>query len=236
MAKVDNTDVIRALFNEMKRSDDLRQMVHAADPEKLQGLVTLYGYQGPLTPEDQTRIYDLSDMFQDLEANKKQKAQDIKDEENAAKEDARKVYHDAVGQIMQLDPRTKLLHGALTTAGEAAHAMGKASRNDGNRLAQAILEGQRSHSAKQDDIYGPSVRDKTNAMVAANTARRGENAGALWDAVGNAINKILGMEQQNDLTVRQMKMIPYDKEMNMSGNYYQMMNQDRKRAFNTGRE
>lgn len=230
----DKTDTFRAILIKMGKDDNIRRTIQEGNIPAMMQLLKVYGFEDTPTIEDFNDLRKLASTYK----TDAQIASENQNAENRAafeKDKAKQDYTSAVERIMQLDPKTKLLYTALTAAGEGAHAIGNISRNNGNRLAQAILEGNRDHSAEQDRIYGPSIKDKANAMEAAETMRRGENAGAIWDAIGNAVQKALGMDQQNDLTVRQMKMIPYDKDMNMSGNYYQMMNQDRKRAFNVGR-
>ena len=227
-------DVFRALFTAMRRDDDIRRTVQSGNTSGIVQLLKMYGLAKP-TEQDVKDIIELSKTRRtDKQTAKEEQAANDKAELEKSK--AREDYKDAVKTIMQLDPTTRLLYNALIGVSEGARALGNASRNSGRMGAQVALEGQRDHSAEQDRIYGPSIRDKANAMYAANSISQGENGGAFWDALSNTLSKVLGMTQQNDLTVRQMQMIPYDKEMNMSGNYYQMMNQDRKRAFNVGRD
>lgn len=227
---VDPDMAFKSIYGLLKKDKDARRAVQANNVPAMKQLLRTFG----LDPNDQQNITDLLDMSQLFRtaAQEATDEQEVKDKAELEKSKAREDYKDAVKTIMSLDPRTKLLYTALDAGGEVAHAMANNARNNGNRLAQAILEGNRDHSAEQDRLYGPSIRDKSNAMVAADTARRGENAGNVWDALGNIVHKALGMEKQNDLTTRQMQMIPYDRELNMPGNYYQAMSQDRKRALN----
>lgn len=231
----DKTDVLRALFNKMGRDENVLHTIQEGNIPAMLQLLKVYGFEGSPTIEDFNDLRRLASTYKS-EAQTKQEEQDAKNKADFEKSKAREDYQKAVQDTMALDPKTRLLYNALIGVSEGARAMGNASRNNGQMGAQVALEGQRNHSAEQDRIYGPSIRDKANSMYAANSIRQGENGGAFWDALSNTLSKVLGMTQQNDLAVRQMKMIPYDKEMNMSGNYYQMMNQDRKRAFNVGRD
>lgn len=232
---IDRSKAFKALYNSLLNPNNSQMLskIQGGDKAVAGQALQLFG----LDPNDKKNIQDLFDLSKAIksEAQRTQEEQAAKNQADFDKSKAREDYKDAVQGIMALDPKTRLLYTAATAAGEGAHAIGNISKNNGNRLAQAILEASRSHNDTQDRIYGKSIQDKAAALTAADTMRRGENAGNIWDALSNTINKMLGLQQQNDLTVRQMQMIPYDKDMNMSGNYYQMMNQDRKRAFNINR-
>ena len=213
---IDPDNAFKSIYSLLKKDKDALRAVQSNNVPAMRQLLRTFG----LDPNDQQNITDLFDLSQ-LFRTAAQEATDeqiANDKAELEKSKAREDYKDAVKTIMSLDPRTKLLYTALDAGGEIAHA---------------ILEGNRDHSAEQDRLYGPSIRDKSNAMAAADTARRGENAGNVWDALGNIVHKALGLEKQNDLTTRQMQMIPYDRELNMPGNYYQAMSQDRKRALNS---
>lgn len=231
MAKTVDPDMaFKSIYSLLKKDRDARRAVQANNVPAMRQLLRTFG----LDPNDQQNITDLLDMSQLFRtaAQEATDEQDAKDKAELEKSKAREDYKDAVKTIMSLDPRTKLLYTALDAGGELAHTMGNNARNEGNYLVKGILEANRDHSAEQDRLYGSSIRDKSNALYAADAIRRSENAGNIWDALGNIVHKALGMEKQNDLTTRQMQMIPYDRELNMPGNYYQAMSQDRKRALN----
>lgn len=114
----------------------------------------------------------------------------------AAKEFVTKIFGKTPKQIA-------LETGAATFSG-AANALSGVFQNNGNRLAAAILEGTRQHTASQDERFGLSNRDKAGAAWANETVRRGNNKAIIAKELANTVDRLLGQYQQDDLMRRQM--------------------------------
>ena len=153
-----------------------------------------------------------------------------KQEAELNKSKARQEYSDAVRKVMSLDPRTKAVYAVGAAASEGAHGLAKGKRAEGNHMAQAILESARSRSPRQEELYGPGMRAQGAALAAHDTAAKGEKAGAILDAFGNALGTVLGIQRQEGAALRQLEMTPYNAELGLPGDYWQALSQREKRA------
>lgn len=225
--------IFNALYDDALTDDNIRRAIQGDNTAAIKQLLRARAFPRDPTDVDMQDLKDLFSMFKtDDQRAQEQAAAKAQAEADSAK--VKKDYGQAVKDIASLDPRTKLLYYTLDAAGDVAHAAGNASRNE-NYLVKSILENSRSQSDKQENIYGKNIQDKATGLMAGDSVRRNENAGAFWDTMGNILHKVIGKEQQDNMMQRQMKMIPYDRELNMPGDYYQKMSQDAKRAANLGK-
>ena len=67
--------------------------------------------------------------------------------------------------------------------------------NDSNRLAAALMAANRTNSARQNDIYGPSRKEKATEAWGQDKIRRGERWNIIGDKVGDFVDKVLGTYQ-----------------------------------------
>lgn len=137
-------------------------------------------------------------------------------------------YFDAVSgnkakgitSILRANPTAMAIETGLDALGEASHTAADAIQNNYNKLAEAILIANRSMSGSQTERYGKSSRERAAEMSANERQRRGNNL-AIWaNAIGNIVDKFTGKVERDNILERQAKMRPLDKEMNMSGQYY----------------
>lgn len=129
-------------------------------------------------------------------------------------------YNQAIHSILKADPKTMAIEAGLGALGEASHAAADTVQNNYNKLAEAILMANRSMSGSQTERYGKSSRERAAEMSANERQRRGNNI-AIWaNAIGNIVDKITGKVERDNILERQAKMRPFDKELTMSGQYY----------------
>lgn len=137
-------------------------------------------------------------------------------------------YFDAVSgnaakgltSVLKTNPKTMAIEAGLSALGEASHAAADTVQNNYNKLAEAILMANRSMSGSQTERYGKSSRERAAEMSANERQRRGNNI-AIWaNAIGNIVDKITGKVERDNILERQAKMRPFDKELGMSGQYY----------------
>lgn len=98
-------------------------------------------------------------------------------------------------------PQERAIKAGVQAVGQLARAGGEIAANNGNRLASAILAANRTNSARQDDIYGPSRKEKAAEAWGQDRMRRGNNWKIIGDKVGDFVDKVLGTYQIADATV-----------------------------------
>ena len=194
-------------------------------------IVSLLKSAGVQSPQqsDIDEVVKLASIWKTRADEAAEEAQ-VKQEAELNKSKARQEYSDAIKKVMSLDPRTKAVYAAGVAASEGAHGLAKGKRAEGNHMAQAILESARNHSPRQDELYGPSMRERTAALTAHDTAAKGEKAGAILDSLGNALGTVLGMQRQQGEAMRQLELTPYNAELGLPGDYWQALSQREKRA------
>ena len=57
-------------------------------------------------------------------------------------------------------PKERAIKAGVQAIGQLARAGGDIAANNGNRLAAALMAANRTNSARQNDIYGPSRKEK----------------------------------------------------------------------------
>ena len=113
----------------------------------------------------------------------------------------------AIRNVMVDGPGKLALKTLATGVGEGFDAASDITTNTGNRLAQAILAS-RHGDDRYDSVYGRSGMDKLREMYAINRQRKGENLGRGLKAVGNTVNKGLGMYNAQDAMSKTLESAP----------------------------
>lgn len=96
--------------------------------------------------------------------------------------------------------KERAIKAGIQAVGQLARAGGEIAANDGNRLAAALMAANRTNSARQNDIYGPSRKEKATEAWGQDRIRRGERWNIIGDKVGDFVDKVLGTYQVADAT------------------------------------
>lgn len=97
-------------------------------------------------------------------------------------------------------PQERAIKAGIQAVGQLARAGGNIAANNGNRLAAALMAANRTNSARQNDLYGPSRRESATEAVGQERIRKGENWQEAGNAVGDFVDKVLGTYQIADAT------------------------------------
>lgn len=97
-------------------------------------------------------------------------------------------------------PQEMAIKAGIQAVGQLARAGGNIAANNGNRLAAALMAANRTNSARQNDLYGPSRRESATEAVGQERIRKGENWREAGNAVGDFVDKVLGTYQIADAT------------------------------------
>lgn len=97
-------------------------------------------------------------------------------------------------------PEEMAIKAGIQAVGQLARAGGNIAANNGNRLAAALMAANRTNSARQNDLYGPSRRESATEAVGQERIRKGENWREAGNAVGDFVDKVLGTYQIADAT------------------------------------
>ena len=92
------------------------------------------------------------------------------------------------------------IKAGIQAIGQLARAGGNIAANNGNRLAAALMAANRTNSARQNDLYGPSRRESATEAVGQERIRKGENWREAGNAVSDFVDKVLGTYQIADAT------------------------------------
>ena len=92
------------------------------------------------------------------------------------------------------------IKAGVQAIGQLARAGGDIAANNGNRLAAALMAANRTNSARQNDIYGPSRKEKATEAWGQDKIRRGNNWQIALNKVGDFVDKVLGTYQIADAT------------------------------------
>lgn len=96
--------------------------------------------------------------------------------------------------------KERAIKAGVQAIGQLARAGGDIAANNGNRLAAAIMAANRTNSARQNDIYGPSRKEKAAEAWGQDRIRRGNNWQIALNKVGDFVDKVLGTYQIADAT------------------------------------
>ena len=134
--------------------------------------------------------------------------------------------------LMIDDPKTMLIKAGFHGLSEASRAVGNIAATNANRLAAAILAAAHTNSAKQDEIYGKSAKERAAEAYGQNRIRSGENIKHVTDAFSNTIDKALGAREAQEMAYRGMAA---GQEMTGTpGSLYNMINGMQSRASKIG--
>lgn len=97
-------------------------------------------------------------------------------------------------------PKEMAIKAGVQAVGQLARAGGDIAANNGNRLAAALMAANRTNSARQNDIYGPSRKEKAAEAWGQDRIRRGNNWQIALNKVGDFVDKVLGTYQVADAT------------------------------------
>lgn len=97
-------------------------------------------------------------------------------------------------------PEEMAIKAGIQAAGQLARMGGDIAANNGNKLAAALMAANRTNSARQNDIYGPSKREAATEAVGHERIRKGNNWKIVGDNVGDFVDKVLGTYQVADST------------------------------------
>lgn len=97
-------------------------------------------------------------------------------------------------------PEEMAIKAGIQAVGQLARAGGNIAANNGNRLAAALMAANRTNSARQNDLYGPSRRESATEAIGQERIRKGENWQEAGNAVGDFVDKVLGTYQIADAT------------------------------------
>ena len=97
-------------------------------------------------------------------------------------------------------PKERAIKAGVQAVGQLARAGGDIAANNGNRLAAALMAANRTNSARQNDIYGPSRKEKAAEAWGQDRIRRGNNWQIALNKVGDFVDKVLGTYQVADAT------------------------------------
>lgn len=96
--------------------------------------------------------------------------------------------------------KERAIKAGVQAIGQLAQAGGDIAANNGNRLAAALMAANRTNSARQNDIYGPSRKEKATEAWGQDKIRRGNNWQIGLNKVGDFVDKVLGTYQIADAT------------------------------------
>lgn len=160
------------------------------------------------TYEDVRDFADLAGAFRKQQSETRQPLDndEILQQAEARMQNAKELYEGPAGDIFIDSPAKMATKIGINALSNGVKAAGGIAENNSNRLAAAILEGYRQHSDAQDQRYGPSARDKANAMWAQNKMRTGTNKNIIGNALGNTLDRGLNMYEMQDLAAKQLAM------------------------------
>ena len=112
---------------------------------------------------------------------------------------------DKIREIMVGDPTDYIVRGAAAAGAGVSDFIGNKAVTDANHLAQAILAANRTNSARQNDIYGPSRKENAANVWAQEKLRRGENVKNATNEVSDVIRNLSGLYGQREDAARAMQ-------------------------------
>ncbi len=97
-------------------------------------------------------------------------------------------------------PQEMAIKAGIQAVGQLARMGGDIAANNGNKLAAALMAANRTNSTRQNDLYGPSRKEKAAEAWGQDKIRRGNNWKIVGDKVGDFVDKVLGTYQIADAT------------------------------------
>lgn len=97
-------------------------------------------------------------------------------------------------------PQEMAIKAGIQAVGQLARMGGDIAANNGNKLAAALMAANRTNSARQNELYGPSRREAAAEAIGNERIRKGNNWKIVGDKVGDFVDKVLGTYQIADAT------------------------------------
>lgn len=171
----------------------------AGDKSALSMLFNAAGLPNP-SDDDLKDLQSLAGLFgtviNDTEDNKKfQSDWTDKDTMDQLQKERKNMYNLLTGGAKE-----RAIKAGVQAIGQLARAGGDIVANNGNRLAAALMAANRTNSARQNDIYGPSRKEKATEAWGQDKIRRGNNWQIALNKVGDFVDKVLGTYQIADAT------------------------------------
>lgn len=94
--------------------------------------------------------------------------------------------------------REMAIKAGIQAVGQLSRMGGDIAANNGNRLAAALMAANRTNSSRQNELYGPSRKEKATEAWGQDKIRRGNNWKIVGDNVGDFVDKVLGTYQIAD--------------------------------------
>ena len=171
----------------------------AGDKSVLSMLFNAAGLPDP-TNDDLKDLQSLAGLFgtviDDTGDNKKFQSDWTDKDTLKQMQDERKGMRD----ILLGKSEDRAIKAGIQAVGQLARLGGNIAANNGNRLAAALMAANRTNSARQNDLYGPSRRESATEAVGQERIRKGENWQEAGNAVGDFVDKVLGTYQIADAT------------------------------------
>lgn len=181
------------------RYKDVAKGAAAGDRSTLNMLFNAAGLPDP-SDDDLKDLQSLAGLFgtviDDTEANKKfQSDWTDKDTMDRLQKERKSMYNLLTGGAKE-----RAIKAGVQAIGQLARAGGDIAANNGNKLAAALMAANRTNSARQNDIYGPSRKEKATEAWGQDKIRRGNNWQIALNKVGDFVDKVLGTYQIADAT------------------------------------
>lgn len=128
---------------------------------------------------------------------------------------------DKIREIMVGDPTDYIVRGAAAAGAGISDFIGNKAVTDANHLAAAILAANRTNSARQNDVYGPSRKENASNVWAQEKLRRGENVKNATNEVSDVIRNLSGLYGQREDAARAMQA---QEVLSAPGNFYNYLN------------
>ena len=171
----------------------------AGDRSVLSVLFNAAGLPDP-SDDDLKDLQSLAGLFgtviNDTEDNKKfQSDWTDKDTMYQLQKERKNMYNLLTGGAKE-----RAIKAGVQAIGQLVRAGGDIAANNGNKLAAALMAANRTNSARQNDIYGPSRKEKATEAWGQDKIRRGNNWQIALNKVGDFVDKVLGTYQIADAT------------------------------------
>lgn len=128
---------------------------------------------------------------------------------------------DKIREIMVGSPTDYIIRGAASAGSGISDFIGNKSVTDANNLASAILAANRTNSARQNEIYGPSKRENAANVWANEKIRRGENVKNATNEISKVIKDLSDVYKQREDATRAMQA---QEILGAPGNFYNYLN------------
>ena len=175
---------------------DVAKGAAAGDKSALSILFNAAGQPNP-TDDDLNDLQSLAGLFGTVidDTDNYQSDWTDKDTMKHLQKERKNMYNLITGGAKE-----RAIKAGVQAVGQIARAGGDIAANNGNRLAAALMAANRTNSARQNDIYGPSRKEKATEAWGQDKIRRGDNWQIALNKVGDFVDKVLGTYQIADAT------------------------------------